>query len=72
MLTGQKIIDAINEQIAIVKEKAAAANVAALATDLEQLQAAERRYRPEIAALAHDSSNYSRRLFPTGRFAGLR
>jgi wobble nucleotide-excising tRNase len=45
------VLQAINEQIAIVKEKAAAANVAALATDLAQLQTVERRYRPEIAAL---------------------
>jgi wobble nucleotide-excising tRNase len=48
------VLHAINEQIAIVKEKAAAANVAALATDVEQLQAVERRYRPEIAALCDD------------------
>lgn len=43
-----------NERIAIVKEKAATANLDALTVDLAQLQAVERRYRPEMAALCED------------------
>src|SRR5205085_37937 len=48
------VLQSANEQIAIVKEKAATANLAALTADLEQLQAIERRCRPEIAALCDD------------------
>jgi wobble nucleotide-excising tRNase len=48
------VLKAVNGEIAIVKERAAAANLAALTTDLAQLQAVQRRYRPEIAVLCDD------------------
>jgi wobble nucleotide-excising tRNase len=44
----------VNEQIAIVKEKAAAANVATLTADLALLRATKLRYQPEIATLCDD------------------
>jgi len=48
------VLQAVNELIAIVKEKASVANLAALTADLSQLQAVQRRYRPEVAALCDD------------------
>ena len=44
----------VNERIAIVKEKAAAANVATLTADLALLRATKLRYQPEIATLCDD------------------
>lgn len=47
-------LQAVNKLIAIVKEKASVANLASLIADLSQLQAVQRRYRPEVAALCDD------------------
>jgi wobble nucleotide-excising tRNase len=48
------VLKAVNGEIAIVKERAAAANLAALTTDLAQLQAVQRRCSPEIAVRCDD------------------
>lgn len=48
-LSGRLI--ACNDQIDIVKEQAAAADLAALTTDLKRLKAVHQRFLPEIAAL---------------------
>ncbi|MEH2551633.1 wobble nucleotide-excising tRNase [Bradyrhizobium sp. AZCC 2262] len=47
-------LTALNEQIKIVKEKAATANVATLTGDLEKLKAAEARHSPTVAPLCAD------------------
>ncbi len=47
-------LETVNAQIAIVKEKAASANVATLAADLTRLKAIKARYSPEIAPLCAD------------------
>jgi len=47
-------LDACNAQIAIVKERAAAANVSTLAADLAKLKAIQARYSPDIAAACTD------------------
>ncbi len=47
-------LQAVNAQIAIVKERAAAANVATMTADLARLKAIKARYSPEVAPLCSE------------------
>jgi wobble nucleotide-excising tRNase len=58
---------ASNEQIAIVKERAAAGNIAALEDDLRKLRAIEARFRPDVAPLCDDYLAQKERKLVTER-----